>query len=342
MTSNFDALKLSVEASMPNNTVLFDDKGLPSIMVRIPKFKISDVIPGGSTATHPAFIVNGVEKDVIYISKYQNVVIGDRAYSLPLRDPRASLNFDQAKRFSENKGSGWHLMTNAEWAAIALWCAKNGTLPRGNNNYGADFSASHETGVQTFPADATRIGRVATGSGPVTWAHNGDNSGIYDLNGNVWEWVGGYRTLNGEINVLPNNDAAITGADQTLNSTRWRAISETGEYIAPGTTGSLKYDSQTKLTKEIAGTGQANTAFKTMQKDAGIATVPEIMKALGLFPASSDMANDRFYNDTAGERLAYRGGSWNSASYAGAFALFGNNSRTVSSTGIGFRSAFVG
>lgn len=48
---------------MPNNTVLFDDKGLPSIMVRIPKFKISDVIPGGSTATHPAFIVNGVEKE---------------------------------------------------------------------------------------------------------------------------------------------------------------------------------------------------------------------------------------------------------------------------------------
>ena len=233
-------------------------------------------------------------------------------------------------------------MTNAEWAAIALWCAKNGTLPRGNNNYGADFSASHESGVQTFPADATRIGRVATGSGPVTWAHNGDNSGIYELNGNVWEWVGGYRTLNGEINVLPNNDAAITGADQTLNSTRWRAISETGEYIAPGTTGSLKYDSPTKLTKEIAGTGQANTAFKTMQKDAGIATVPEIMKALGLFPASSDMANDRFYNDTAGERLACRGGSWASASVAGAFALYGYYSRSVSSTSFGFRSAFVG
>ena len=80
MSKNFDALKLSVEASMPNNTVLFDDKGMPSIMVKIPKFKISDVITGGSQSTHPAFIVNGVEKDHIYISKYQNIVIDDRAY----------------------------------------------------------------------------------------------------------------------------------------------------------------------------------------------------------------------------------------------------------------------
>ena len=50
--SNFDAIKLSVEASMPNNTVLFDDKGMPSVMVKIPKFKISNVIVGGSETTH--------------------------------------------------------------------------------------------------------------------------------------------------------------------------------------------------------------------------------------------------------------------------------------------------
>ena len=78
MNTNFDAVKLAVEAATGGkNTILFDDLGNPSIMVRIPKFKISDVIAGGSQNVHPAFIVNGVEKDEIYISKYQNIIVND-------------------------------------------------------------------------------------------------------------------------------------------------------------------------------------------------------------------------------------------------------------------------
>lgn len=64
MLSNFDTLKLAVETVHPNNTVLLDDMGMPSVMVRIPKFKISDVIDGGSSVTHPAFIVGGKEVPV--------------------------------------------------------------------------------------------------------------------------------------------------------------------------------------------------------------------------------------------------------------------------------------
>lgn len=342
MSKNFDALKLSVEASMPNNTVLFDDRGMPSIMVKIPKFKISDVITGGSQSTHPAFIVNGVEKDHIYISKYQNIVIDDRAYSLPMQDPRTAVNFDQAKLYSENKGQGWHLMTNAEWAAIALWCLKNGFLPRGNNNYGKDHSASHEVGSMTSMADATRVGRVATGSGPVTWAHNGDSSGIYDLNGNVNEWVGGYRTQNGEIQIIPDNNAAVTGADQTASSTLWKAIDESGALVAPGTSGSLKYDNPTKLVKTLVGApGSSSSSFETLPVDASIATVPEILKALGLMPAGTGLEGDYFYTNSDGERLASRGGSWTGTSNAGVFYLNGNHPRSNSGTILGFRSAFV-
>ena len=43
--ANFDDMKLAVEAlSGGKNTVLLDDRGMPSIMVAFPKFKISDVI----------------------------------------------------------------------------------------------------------------------------------------------------------------------------------------------------------------------------------------------------------------------------------------------------------
>ena len=143
--ANFDDMKLAVEAlSGGKNTVLLDDRGMPSIMVAFPKFKISDVIAGGSENIHPAFSVGGAEKDVVYVSKFQNIVMNDRAYSLPFKDPKTGVNFDQSVNYCRNKGTGWGLMPDSLWSAIALWCRKNGTMPRGNNNYGSDHGYPHE------------------------------------------------------------------------------------------------------------------------------------------------------------------------------------------------------
>lgn len=180
--ANFDDMKLAVEAlSGGKNTVLLDDRGMPSIMVAFPKFKISDVIAGGSENIHPAFSVGGAEKDVVYVSKFQNIVMNDRAYSLPFKDPKTGVNFDQSVNYCRNKGTGWGLMPYSLWSAIALWCRKNGTMPRGNNNYGSDHGYPHEKGTPTY-YDSNKIARVATGSGPDTWSHNWMPDGIFDLN----------------------------------------------------------------------------------------------------------------------------------------------------------------
>lgn len=165
--TNFDDLKLAVEAlSGGMNTVRLDDLGMPSILVPFPKLKYSDVITGGTQDPLPAFLVDGQEKDVIHVSKYQNIIVNDRAYSLPMKDPAASLDFDRALTVCRNKGAGWHLNTNALWAAIALWCKKNNTMPHGNNNYGQDTAFTHEKGVPTYKyasGENTLIGRTATG-----------------------------------------------------------------------------------------------------------------------------------------------------------------------------------
>lgn len=346
--ANYDLTNLALKAVCPGNEVILDDKGLPSIMVKIPKFKISDVITGGSDSTHPAFIVNGVEVPAIYISKFQNVEYNGRAYSLPGEDPKTSINFDTARQYCEAKGPGWHLMTNAEWAAIALWCRKNSLMPKGNNNYGKDHSESTVVAIPTY-MDGSNIGRVATGTGPVTWSHNGQVTGIWDLNGNVWEWMGGYRTVGGEIQILANNDAADPDNPQNDTSAKWMAILEDGTLVAPGTAGTLKWDyvgSTITLCKTI--TTQANasrsTEFKNLAKAADVATVPEILKALGLYPADTgDHGGDYFYmNNGAGlERLASRGGSWASTSLAGVFSLSGNGPRSNVGTSLGFRSAYI-
>jgi len=344
--ANYDLTNLALKAVCPGNEVLLDDKGLPSIMVKIPKFKISDVITGGSDSTHPAFIVNGVEVPEIYISKFQNVEYNGRAYSLPGEDPKASINFDQARQYCEAKGPGWHLMTNAEWAAIALWCRKNNLMPKGNNNYGKDTSESTVVALPTY-YESGKIARVGTGTGPVTWSHNGQVTGIWDLNGNVFEWMGGYRTKAGEIQILANNDAADLDNPQVDGSAKWRAILQDGSLADPGTAGTLKLDYVGgKWTIATAITSQEDSSrsctFETMAVAAGV-TVPEILKALAIFPAeAADHGGDYFYaNNGAAERLAFRGGSWHRTSAAGVFCMHGHNPRSDVSTTLGFRSAYI-
>ena len=343
---NFDDLKLSIEAlSGGKNTVLFDDLGMPSVMVPFPKLKMSDLIAGGSENIHPAFSVDGVEKSVIYVSKYQNIVLNERGYSLPMRDPRASLNFDQAVTYCRNKGKGWSLTPYSLWSAIALWCRKNGTMPRGNNNYGADHAYGHEKGVPTY-YESGKIARCATGSGPNTWNHNWMPDGIADLNGNVWEWCAGMRLMNGEIQIIPYANCMAADASMGASSTLWKAIAADGTLVEPGTAGTLKYNYASGHIQLTSGditpedTWRGDT-YQNMTLDSTL-TVPEIAKALLIYPdePGGDYGGDGHYMNNSGERLPVCGGDWGSTSYAGVFSVYLNNPRSYSNTNIGFRSAY--
>ena len=343
---NFDDLKLSIEAlSGGKNTVLFDDLGMPSVMVPFPKLKMSDLIAGGSENIHPAFSVDGVEKSVIYVSKYQNIVLNERGYSLPMRDPRASLNFDQAVAYCRNKGKGWSLTPYSLWSAIALWCRKNGTMPRGNNNYGADHAYGHEKGVPTY-YESGKIARCATGSGPNTWNHNWMPDGIADLNGNVWEWCAGMRLMNGEIQIIPYANCMAADASMGASSTLWKAIAADGTLVEPGTAGTLKYNYVSGHIQLTSGditpedTWRGDT-YQNMTLDSAL-TVPEIAKALLIYPdePGGDYGGDGHYMNNSGERLPLCGGSWGNALAAGVFRVYLYNPRSGSSAYIGFRSAY--
>lgn len=363
-----DTYRAAVEAATGGkNTVLYDDQGNPSIMVVIPKFYLDDVITGAPHTVHPAFIVNGVEKPYIYISKYQNIVQNSRAYSLPGQDPATYVNFDQALSYCYAKGQGWHLMSRVEWAAISLWCKKNNFMPRGNNNYGCDISASYEKGRETmFDNGARKTGRIATGSGPASWSHDGTPDGIYDLNGNVWEWNSGMRLNAGEIQVIQDNNAAILNSDHTASSTLWKAIaSADGSLVAPGTAGTLKIDNTTSgntttSSNNVGGDPQINTTISNSmytsggQVDYGYSevllesltaasgiTIPTILKTLGLFPLDTSHGGDILQVRNYGERLPFSGGYWYFGASAGLFALGLNDDRTNSHYNVGFRAAYV-
>lgn len=343
-----DTYRQAVEAATGGrNTVMYDDKGNPSVMVFVPRFNLADVIDGAPASPHPAFIVNGVVKDGIWISKYQNVIHDGRAYSLPGMNPATSMNIDAASAACKAKGAGWHLMTNAEWAAIALWCKKNGSMPRGNNNFGKDHSAIHEAGrlVSQEVSD-----KVLTGSGPASWSHDGTTSGIYDLNGNIHEFVDGLRLVNGKIMTHKDNDF-------NTDPNSLAGWVDTGVFIdnsVPGTAdaqsvkspGIMQFSGERLNSMTTLGDVDNQYAYNGQTFESTLAksgyTTPELMKYLAIAPTTGSHDGDYLEVRNYGTRIAFRGGYWGGSSYTGVFYLGLYDARTVINFIVGFRSAFVG
>lgn len=303
------------------NEVIFDDRGRPDILVVFTpdELKLPDTLKGRKVKEYA-------------ISKYPNTMIDGRPYSLPFMPPAVNVNHDEAIRLCEAKGPGWHLITNDEWAALARQSWENDTVPTGNTNSGKSHSHPEQKGT-TYQ---NSYGKTLAGSGPIEWNHDRTAEGVADMVGNVWEHVGGVRFLNGQAQIIPNNEAAA-GADQSPDSKEWTAI-----YTPDGDPVYYNVKDGEIVLQPTAPEGKDydGVPFCDLHERADM-DVPDKLIELGLYPAPGYEGEEYFWLDTDGERCVSRGGGWSDGAAAGVFYLYGGDSRSDVGTDIGFRSALV-
>jgi hypothetical protein len=327
MSLNKDMVLNSVLGSTGGKVIVkYNKNGDPLYMVRIPKFNLEDIDPSLGTGPHPAFIVNGVVKSEILIGAYQAIFEKGCAISMPGQSPKVSITFDQARAACVANGPGFHLMTNWEWAAVALWCLKNGFQPRGNTASGKSHESPYETG--TGAPDNTA--KTLAGTGPASWRHDNTIGGIADLTGNIWEWQEGFKIVDSKVYMPPDNDF-------TLAEASWP--NPTGaQVIFPAASIATEAGFRTMTTT----LGSLSDAVKKQLAAAMI--IPNIASGntpLAIFNQGGNQAHGGFWITPAGEMMPLRGGNGGSGAVAGLAALLVNTVRSLVNGSLGCRPAFI-
>lgn len=347
-----DSLRASVEAaSGGSQTVLYTAKGQPTFMNIVKKFDLSEVLPG-TTGPHPAFIINGVEKSQIFVGTYAGVVKNGELLSLPNQAP-SIVSYNTGFAAAIANGSGHHLMTASEWAAIALRSWKNGTMPQGNGYYGRSSSDATQIGRRVDGLDATQgittgDPRILNGSGPVSFRHNGKYNGISDLAGNTKDMLQGVRTVFGELQIIPNNNSAtvVSALDE---SSLWRAIdARNGDLIQPDGTGTTQ--NSIKLTGDVNSTAAYTLIFSgtnIFNKQAAVSSpVSEaglmVLKKLALWLPAENLQNMGacFVSQSSSETVLSRGGHFSEGSSANIYSQRLGDTRSVSANVLSVRPAY--
>ena len=177
------------------------------------------------------------------------------------------------------------------------------------------------------------------GTGPLSWFLGGDPSMPCDLVGSCFEANYGYRLVNCELQILPDNNAADPTADLSASSTAWKAIlpnpSDDGyTLVAPGTEGTLHWTwANSKITLDTVEPTFDNESRGTYFKDLAVNSnnlpyIPSIVRELGLYPTpGSTMAGYYYIQFTRDERFPRRGSSYYNSSFRGLGCVYSSGAR---------------
>jgi hypothetical protein len=230
---------------------------------------------------------------------------------------------------------------HAQASTATTYCAwYNATynFPKGNNN-DALGDAQDATIAYTYDGNGTYTGVGKTGSANffARTTHNGQNCGVADLNGLVWEITPGLTSNGTNLYILKTSARMkdVTGSN-TLATDLWGATGIAALYDDLGTsyqvwreTGadrSISYGAATQVFSEATSGNAWNWAGV-----GGMLTTGD--------GGTNAFGNDIFYDYKPNEMCPISGGSWAHSSNAGVWTLNLSYVRTDSAGSVGFRAA---
>ena len=250
-------------------------------------------------------------------------------------------NFFAASRFQR---AALALLSYAHGAASAsstycAWYHATNNFPKGNNN-NALGDAQDASILYESDGNGTELGVGKTGSANLfaRTTHNGQNSGVADLNGLLWEFSPGL-TCNGTNFYIMKTSVRmkdVTGSN-TLATDAFGATGIAAMYDDLGTTYEALWatgaDRNVLYGNAVSQVFSASTSGNSWNY-AGLGA--PLAAGIG---GTNSFGNDRLEDRRVNELAPVSGGSWGNSSNAGVWALNLTYARSNSTGGIGFRSA---
>jgi hypothetical protein len=319
-------------------------------------------------ALHRAFKDGGTNKTGFFVDKYLCSNNGGVASSIRFGNPLSSdaghnpfsglagapANFYYGAIIAaKTRGLDFFCSSRFIFAALALlsyahakassattycaWYDATNNFPKGCNN---NALGDQQDGALTFVWDGYAANNSCkTGSANVLakTTHNGQKSGVVDLNGCMWEITPGLATDAGSSTfyILKTSAAMknVTGGN-TLATDLWGATGLAALYDSLGATyGAALASSTAKLygsASQVFSEATSGNAWNWAGAGAPLAA------GVG---GTNIFGNDGFWDYRPAEMCPLSGGTWYDASNAGVWALHLSNVRGNTANSVGFRAA---
>ena len=322
-------------------------------------------------ALHRAFYNAGVIKDGVFVDKYLCANNSGIASSLTLGNPlscNAAHNpfsgltgltagdniYAGALTAAKTRGTRFFCNSRFIFSALALlsvaqgqwsnnstvcaWYDSTGVnnFPKGNNNNA--LGDTNDTTLKFISDGYSNASKNGSASVLAKTTHNGQASGVADLNGNLWEINTGFIS-NGSLYYLLNTgvDIATLTAGNSLSSDAWGAASLAANYTSIGATyGGLTASSTQKW---FNSTAQLFDAALTGNPWAATCAGLPLLTGVSGVVGTNMMGNDALYDYRPVDLCPVAGGNWNFGALAGVWSLSLSDVRGNSLANVGFRSA---
>ena len=341
--------------------------GLPVNGVDIKPFSAYDSVAAANSAgyaLHRAFYDGGAVQPGVFVDKYQCSNNAGIASSLKNGNPLSS-HVDHnpfnaltgappntlagAIAAAKTRGANFFCSSRFVHAALALlayahgrastnttycaWYHPTHNFPKGNNNNA--LRDVNDLDVLYISDGYSNCGKTGSANLFARTTHNGQNCGVADLNGNMWEVSPGLTSDGTKLYILKTAASmkSVTGGN-TSATDLWGATGIAALYDDLGASYEAWAGSGT--TKFYGSASQVFSAATS--GNAWNAAGAGIPLASGTGGANA-FGNDGFWDYKVNEAISRHGGGWLTGAHGGVWAQILNSHRSQTSDNTGFRSS---